>query len=121
MKILRKQGKSALATLFFVFGLLVNGFSAPPTIQCNCDSPTVTITSQSSNSVAFSWGAVSGATSYEVWYEKREGNFTSQPTTTNGTSMNFSNLSAGTYKFYFKAICGGEGSNIYITEDLIMI
>jgi hypothetical protein len=120
MFIVSKQAKQVLAAFVFVLGLLATGFSAPPAMDCTCDSPTVSITSQTSNSVAFSWGAVSGATSYEVWYVKREGGFTSQPVTTSGTTTSFNNLPAGTYKFYFKTVCGGEGSNISITEDLIM-
>jgi hypothetical protein len=120
MKLMSKQAKQVLAAFAMVLGLLATGFSAPPVVDCNCDSPTITITSQGGGSVAFSWGAVSGATNYEVWYVKRENNFTSQLSTTSGTVMSFNNLPAGTYKFYFKAICGGEGSNISIMDDLIM-
>ncbi|MBI1227819.1 MAG: hypothetical protein GC192_21470 [Bacteroidetes bacterium] len=121
MKNASRIGKQALATFFLLFGLLAFGFSAPSTIpDCNCTAPTVTITAQASNSVSFSWGAVSGATAYRVWYVRANDNYTSSETTLGSTSISFSSLPQGIYNFYFVTDCGEESSAIIITDDLIM-
>jgi len=121
MKNASKKCKQVLATLFLLLGLLVTGFSAPPVItDCSCPSPNVTITSQATNAITFSWGAVSGAIGYQAWYVRSGDNFTSQQMTINGTSVSFSNLPNGKYEFYFATDCGGEVSQIIIMDDLIM-
>jgi hypothetical protein len=56
-----------------------------------------------------------------VWYVRSGDNFTSQVFSTGATSINFSNLSAGTYRFYFATDCGEGGiSEVIITDDLLM-
>jgi hypothetical protein len=124
MKTAFKNGRPMLATLFFLFALLVQaatGFTAQPDNDCDCAAPTVTKSGQSSGAVSFSWGAVAGASGYKAWYVRKENNFTSQVVTTGGTAVGFTNLSPGTYQFYFSTVCGGEVSQIIITDDLIML
>jgi hypothetical protein len=124
MKAALKNGKMAVTALFFLFSLLAHaatGFVAQPANEdCECPAPVVTKTSQTLTSVAFSWGNVSGATAYRIWYVRKGDNFTSQEINTGATSVSFSNLSAGTYQFYFAVNCGEEVSQIIITDDLIM-
>jgi hypothetical protein len=120
MKNASKHGKQALATLLLFFGLLATSFSTAPGEGSSCDAPAATVTAQGSHSVSFSWNAVSGATGYRVWYVRQEDNFTSQETSTSGTSVNFSNLPSGKYSFYFVTDCGGETSEAIILDDLLM-
>ena len=109
----------------FLFSLMLHAVdgAAPGPLHNGgeCPSPAVTKTFQSSTGVSFSWNAVSGATGYQVWYVRSGDNFTSQVFSTGATSINFSNLSAGTYRFYFATDCGEGGiSEVIITDDLMM-
>ncbi len=125
MKVALKNSKSAIAIVFFLFSLLAHTATSyaaqPANDDCECPSPVVTKTFQSSTAIAFSWGNVSGAVGYRVWYVRKGDNFTSQEINTGATSVSFTNLSAGTYQFYFVTDCGGgEMSQIIIMDDLIM-
>ncbi len=125
MKAALKISKSAIAALLLFFSLLANASTGlllqPANDDCGCPALDVTKTSQTSTSVAFSWENKTGAIGYRVWYVRKGDNFTSQEINTGSTSVSFSNLSAGTYQFYFVTDCGGgEMSQIIITDDLIM-
>ncbi len=124
MKTAFKNGRPVPAiTIFFLLALIVqvtSGFTTPVSNQCSCTSPVVTKDSQTTATVSFSWEAVDGANGYNVWYVRSEDSFTSQPVSTGGTSVNFTNLPAGTYDFYFITICVGESSGFVIYDDLIM-
>jgi len=120
MKNAGKNGKHALATLFFLLAIMVSSFSAPTAMDCSCPSPNVTLTSHTFTSVSFSWDAIDGATAYKVWYFRTGDNYTSQEVTTDGATISFSNLPAGTYTFYFTTTCGEETSQSIILDDLLM-
>jgi hypothetical protein len=124
MKTAIKNGKPVFAiTFFFLLTLIVqvtSGFTKPAYIVCNCPSPIVTKVSQTTTTVTFSWEAVDSAEGYRIWYVRSEGNVTSQPVCTGGTSVEFTNLPAGTYDFYFTTDCIGESSGFVIYDDLIM-
>lgn len=99
---------------------LLPGFSTPPTRSAVCYPPNASVSGQSSNSVSFVWDPVLGASGYKVWYYRVEDHYTSAETTTGNNNIVYSNLPAGTYVFYFATICGGETSQVFIVDDLIM-
>lgn len=85
-----------------------------------CSGPQVSVSSQSSGAVSFSWSAVSGATEYVVFYVRQSDQYTSPQTQTQSTSISYSGLASGHYHFYFATVCGGDLSEIIIIEDLII-
>ena len=118
--IVRHQGwfKGFILALFLLPG--VSCLSAPTAFPpFNCPIQNLTKTDQSSGSVSYSWAAISGVTEYKVWYTRTNDNYTSSVTTTGSTSITFSGLPAGSYHFYFAAVCG-QGFD-WIVDDVIMI
>lgn len=97
-------------------------FSSFTSAACSCsNAPTnVVKTSQSISSVAFTWDAVAGATTYEVWYVRQGDGYTSSPLTVASTTASFTGLPAGRYVFYGRTVCGNEKSDIIIFEDILM-
>lgn len=114
---------------FAFLGLLFTAISAQATNQpmalastCDCGVPTnVQKTGQTGNSVSFSWSAVSGASSYDVWYLRVADNYTSAHTTVTSTAATIGGLSAGRYVFYFSTNCGDVPSDIIILEDVVIL
>ena len=112
---------SGLLPLFLLLGLLIPVHAgAPLSIETTCPAPDVSVTEQTASSVTFGWSAVSGASQYRIWYVRREDNYSSQVTTTGGTSATFSNMPSGTYDFYFQTSCGVEGNSAIIVADLLI-
>lgn len=110
--------KVLVLALFLLPG--VSGFSAPEVPQpLSCPIQGLTKTGQSEGSVAFSWGSVPSATEYRVYYVRTSDNYTSGVFTTGSTSISFNDLPAGTYRFYFAAVCGQESLD-WIIDDVIM-
>lgn len=65
----------------------------------------VTATAQSANSINVSWNAVSGATSYEVWYEIGWSTDKNQAGSVSSTNYTHTGLQANTtYWYYVKAV-----------------
>jgi len=85
-----------------------------------CPVQNLTKTAQSTGSVSYAWSAAGGTPEYQVWYVRTSDNYTSSVVTTGSTSISFVGLPAGTYRFYFTAMCGQGGSN-YIVDDVILI
>lgn len=85
----------------------------------SCSRPTPSVTTKTSSSVAFTWGAVGGAASYTVWYVRKSNGYQSAEITTTSTNAAFSGLPAGAYDFYFKTNCENEVSE-YIIIDIII-
>lgn len=85
-----------------------------------CTPPQPVVNGYSSGYVSFTWQAVDGATTYQVYYTRQEDNYTSSTTTTGATTISYSNLPHGTYDFYFRSVCGGDVSSFIIEDDLIM-
>jgi len=111
--------KGLVLALFLLPGL--SGFSASPVLQAvSCPIQNLTKTDQSTGSVSYAWSAVSGATEYKVWYVRTSDNYISSIVTTGSTSITFSGLPTGSYRFYFVAVCGQETWD-YIIDDVIMI
>ncbi|MBL7828868.1 MAG: fibronectin type III domain-containing protein [Saprospiraceae bacterium] len=106
--------------LIFLVPLMFGLFPPKAPQEATCLPPNVTITSQSPNSVCFSWDAVGGSTEYAVWYVRENDNYTSSPIYTGNTSIAFTGLSAGTYNFYFTTVCGMDRSDGIIIEELVM-
>lgn len=110
--------------LFLVLPLQVSpGYSATieaPAPAVTCYAPDAWVSSQGSTSVQFSWAAVSGATSYQVWYYYHEGQVFGTKVNTSGTSVQFQGLAAGTYTFYFVSFCSEGSSEPSIVDDLMM-
>lgn len=94
------------------------GSGNPPMTNSDCPAPQVSMLSQSAGSVSFTWNAVGSA--YVVYYTRQGDNFSSAQVYTNKTSITFSGLSSGAYKFYFATVCVGEQSEIIIIEDLVI-
>jgi hypothetical protein len=99
----------------------VTGFSAPPMLQpVSCPIQNLTKTDQSTGYVSYSWSQVSGATEYRVWYVRTNDNYTSSVYSTGSTNISFSSLPAGSYRFYFAAVCGQETLD-FILDDVLML
>ncbi|NUN99368.1 MAG: hypothetical protein HUU01_01995 [Saprospiraceae bacterium] len=80
----------------------------------------VSIASQTSSSVSFTWDGVDNPDGFKIWYYRSENNFTSQPAFTEEEAISFSDLTAGTYDFFFVAIHGETYSECAVTSDIIM-
>lgn len=107
-------------SLFLLFPLLL-GFLPPPTDhETTCPGPQVSVSSQGSGEVSFSWNAVSGASGYVVYFVREDENYTSFPIFTQNTSIVYSGLPSGRYNFCFATVCGSEYSAIIIVEDLVL-
>ena len=124
---MKNAGKKNWLSSFFIFfglALLATTGSAfterAPTSDVSCTPPQATVSDQSSGSVTFTWGAQSGAISYQIYYTREEDSYTSTPVTTGNTYISFTNLPAGTYDFYFRTNCDRESSDYIILDDLIM-
>ncbi len=108
----------------FVTLFTVQSFSATATAipdDCTCNAPSnVTVTSQTSSSVSLAWSPAFGAAAYEVWYVRTGDGYTSSTTTVSGTSISYTGLATGTYRFYFRTNCGNEVSEVIVLEDLII-
>lgn len=119
-----KVARHAGLKLFLLALLLFPGiasFSASPGYSLtNCPIQGVTKTEQSTGSVSYSWSPVSGASAYKVYFVRLSDNYTSSVFTTGSTSVTFSGLPAGGYRFYFAAVCGQEGLE-YILDDVLML
>jgi fibronectin type 3 domain-containing protein len=77
----------------------------------------VTATAQSSSSISVSWDQVSGATSYEVYYEIGSSTTKNLAGTVSGTSYTHTGLQASTtYYYYIKAV-NSAGSSDYSSDD----
>lgn len=110
---------SVFAFLFLFFQSPVNGTQQVEGISITCEPPNdVEISSQTSNSVSFIWDDEGNTT--KVWYYRSEDTYTSQSTTTGNNSINYSNLSDGTYTFYFATVCGTTTSQSIVIDDLMM-
>jgi hypothetical protein len=76
----------------------------------------VTATASSSSSISVSWSAVSGATSYKVYYEVGSSSTKNLAGTANSTSYTHNGLDASTtYYYYIKAVnnAGDSGYSSY--------
>lgn len=114
------QGCIQMCFLLLLMIPVTTGVSASP-LPLNYPPPTVTITGRGSNSVDFAWGAVSGATSYQIWYVDVENNTSSAVFNTGNTNIAFSALPKGTYDFYFRSVFDEKTSDYVIEDDLIML
>ncbi|MDR0415226.1 MAG: fibronectin type III domain-containing protein [Prevotellaceae bacterium] len=73
----------------------------------------VTASATSSSSISVSWRSVSGATSYEVYYEVGSSSTKQLAGAVSGTSYTHTGLSAGiTYYYYIKSV-NNAGSSVY--------
>lgn len=120
-----KNGWNRLLILSIFFAAFTAQASHPAEMPafyyCSCDAPaSITVTSQTDDTVSFSWTAASGATGYRVWYVRSDDNYTSSFTTVSGTSMIYSGLPPGRYTFHVATICGSTESEGIILEDLLM-
>ncbi|MBK8706382.1 MAG: fibronectin type III domain-containing protein [Saprospiraceae bacterium] len=74
----------------------------------------------SSNHASFSWDSNEQGASYKVWYYREGDNYTSTERTTSNLYIDYTNLPAGTYTFYFVTICGGGTSQSIVYDDIIV-
>ncbi|MBA3649148.1 MAG: fibronectin type III domain-containing protein [Chitinophagales bacterium] len=79
-----------------------------------CNAPTgLTTSSITSTSATFSWGAVSGAPSYNVQYRKT-GTTTWSTASTSSASYNATGLTTGTtYEWQVQTVCSGGGTSSF--------
>jgi hypothetical protein len=86
------------------------------TTTAPCNAPTgLTSSAITSSSATVSWGAVSGASNYDVDYKlNSSGTWTNAATGTTSTSVNLSGLTASSlYDWRVRANCGASGSSGY--------
>jgi len=126
MKNAQKKGRWGAFMTVLLLALLaqvVQSYSSPVESEtaCLCMDPyNLSITNQGSNSISFSWNAAGSPDNFEVWYYRREDQYTSQPVTTTNLSHTFTGLPAGTYDVQVKAVCGAQGSGGIIWVDIIL-
>jgi len=73
----------------------------------------VTATAQSSSSISVSWNSVSGATSYDVYYEIGTSTTKNLAGNTSNTSYTHSGLTASTTYYYYIKAKNSDGSSDY--------
>jgi len=117
---IKKNWQMYLKILLVLLIPIASGSTNPPVFESTCPAPQVFLTGQSAGSASFSWNAVSGASEYVVYYVRQGDFYTSAQTHTHNTSITYSGLPSGTYKFYFATVCGSEQSGIIIIEDLVI-
>lgn len=111
--------KGLLFTLLLLCG--ATGFSHTTDLKpLGCILENLQRTGPTQGSVYYSWSAVSGATVYKVYYVRLSDGYTSSVYTTSSTSIYFTGLSSGAYRFYFAPVCGDDPLE-YITDDVIII
>ncbi|GHU73540.1 hypothetical protein FACS189450_13510 [Spirochaetia bacterium] len=82
------------------------------------NAPTgVTATAQSSSSISVSWNAVSGATSYKVYYEIGSSTTKNLADTVTGTSYTHTGLQASTTYYYYITAVNSAGESGYSSSD----
>ena len=114
------QGCIKMCFLLILLVPVTTGVSASPA-PLNYPPPTVSVSGRGPNAIAFTWGAVSGAVSYEVWYVKVSTGNTSAVFNTSNTNFSFSGLPAGEYEFYFTSVFEEKTSDYVIVDDLIIM
>ena len=89
-------------------------------LEANCPPPVnLNVLSQSSNSISFGWNhSTSAEMEYQMYYIK-DGN-TSPVYSTVDSGHTFSNLSSGTYHFYFYSVCTPNATSIIIEETIFL-
>jgi len=110
-----------LLVLPLAFGF--SGLKNDKTTACTCSAPSnVELTFQDSGSISFDWDDCGcfGFTEFKVKYTRAEDHYSSPEYSTGSSNYSFSNLPSGTYDFYFKTVCGSEGSSFIVIEDQIM-
>ena len=112
--------KHAFQTVLFLLMFLPMALTANvPTDDTTCPEPVPTVANQSSSSVDFDWSSILGADGYEVRYVRESDGYTSNWSYTAATSISYTGLSAGTYEFQFRSVCGGI-QGVIATTDIIM-
>jgi hypothetical protein len=84
---IKKHGQVFLKTcmLLTLFVPVISGFSTRPPAEVTCPAPSVSITAHASTYVSFALGSEAGGGSYQVWYHRKEDNFTSSNYNTGNT------------------------------------
>ncbi len=116
--------QAGLKIMLFLF-LLLPAFAAQAAIVGDpvavCPAPSPYKTSQATSSVSFSWAPVSDGASYQAYWVRTDNNQTGSLQTTSNTSITFSGLDSGHYRFYFATNCGTESSSYVIIDDVIVL
>ncbi len=111
-----KSLTSLLLTLALLLWFSVS-FSAEVLPKNDCEAPTNLVkTGQTTSAISFSWN---GTGQHVVKYVRQSDGYTSPDIFVSGTSYTFSDLTAGSYTFYFATDCDGEVSDFIVTEDVI--
>ena len=86
----------------------------------SCPAPqNVTKVAEDSSSISFDWNNCCTGQYFQVYYIK-DGNQSAVYSTSN-SEFNFSNLTEGTYEFYFHSNCGGVlSAPIIVVDDIII-
>ncbi len=113
-KIIQHMKKLVLLPLF-----LLGLFAFTSVEDQTCPTPSnVQKLSNGPGSINFDWD--DAAPSYQVWCQKI-GGFSSQVFETSTSGYNYTGLSSGNYKFYFRSVCeGGEQSGIIVIEETVI-
>ena len=110
--------KGLLFTILLLSG--ATGFTSTPDFRpLSCIIENLQRTGPSQGAVYYSWSAVSGASTYKVYYVRLSDGYTIPTYTISATSIDFSGLSAGSYKYYFAPVCGSEPLE-FITDDIVL-
>jgi hypothetical protein len=83
-----------------------------------CDTPdNVRKTAETSTTISFAWNGVDAADEYILRWVRQSDSATSGDVTVSGTTHTFTNMTAGTYNFYFSSKCGLVTSTAFIVID----
>lgn len=114
-----RRWKALLFSLLLLIGS--SGFAPPSANEpLSCVIESVQCTANAQGSASYSWGAVSSATAYKVYYVRLADGYTSQVSTVSGTSHTFTGLASGTHRFFFAPVCG-SGTLEYVIDEIIVI
>lgn len=117
MNLFTNGQKSRMQSLFSAGGARVSLLSSPgcdaPSGGGSCGTPGgLSATNITQTSATLAWGAVGGATSYNLQWKATAGSTWTTVTGISGTSYNLGSLSAGTsYDYQVQAVCGGTSGS----------
>jgi Fibronectin type III domain len=111
--------KNLLSVFAFLIPMLF-AFANPQSPETTCPAPSnVHVTGTGSGSISFDWDNCNCfSTGFTVKYQRLSDGYTSPEVSVTSSNHTFSGLQAGSYKFFFKTVCGSEVSGIIGIEDV---
>lgn len=124
MKNVNRRSWRAIIKASFLFMFLTQvAFIFPNSIafgELDNISSEIVVTTQTVDSVSFSWDEDVTINTSRIWFVKTENGYTSAEISTCNNSICFSNLPSGTYSFHFIRIYDSGEIEAIVIDDLIM-